>query len=121
MASMYYQEAAVAVLVYDITSRKTFDALKNWIEELVEKAPENILIAILANKSDLLRLEEVNIEEAKKYADDNNALFIQTSAKEGTGIKELFDLVAIQLGLINSKRRGSMKIRRKCITKKGCC
>ena len=127
LASMYYKEATVAVLVYDITSKKTFEGLKQWIEELKEKADENIMIAIVGNKLDLLHLEEVKIDEAKEFAENNNALFTQTSAKDGMGINELFDSIAVRLKLFKSKEattnRDSTKIKNKekHKVKKNCC
>lgn len=103
LSSMYYREAAVAILVYDITSKKTFETLNYWAEKLTDRAPEEIKIVIVGNKGDLLEYEEVSIEEAKKYAEDTNASFALTSAKDETGIKELFDSILVQLKLRNSK------------------
>lgn len=39
--------------VYDITKRKTFETLQQWISELRAQGPENIVLAIAGNKSDL--------------------------------------------------------------------
>ena len=51
---MYFRDADACILVYDVTERATFDSIKeNWIKDLSEKAPENIILSILGNKSDL--------------------------------------------------------------------
>ena len=50
---MYYRGAAAAIVVYDITRPNTFNTLKNWIEELKNKGPKDIAIAIAGNKADL--------------------------------------------------------------------
>jgi Ras-related protein Rab-1A len=52
---MYYRDADGVVLVFDLTEKESFDNLKNlWIKEVYEKAPENIQIALVGNKSDLV-------------------------------------------------------------------
>ena len=87
----FFHNSAAAILVYDITSKHSFEELKNyWIREIQESIGENLIIAIVGNKVDLLESEEVKEEEAKKFAKDNNALFYQTSAKSSSGIKDLF-------------------------------
>ena len=51
---MYYRDADAAILVYDITDKESFDNLKNyWLKELEDKAPENIQLAVVGNKSEL--------------------------------------------------------------------
>eukprot|EP00830_Metopus_es_P013637 TRINITY_DN3375_c0_g1_i2.p1 TRINITY_DN3375_c0_g1~~TRINITY_DN3375_c0_g1_i2.p1 ORF type:complete len:147 (-),score=34.19 TRINITY_DN3375_c0_g1_i2:111-551(-) len=99
---MYYQEAAAAILVYDITKRETFDGITYWISELKARAPEGIKIAIAANKSDLVEQEAVNFSDAKKYADEHRAIFKMTSAKDGMGIQDLFLDIAAACGQATS-------------------
>lgn len=53
LAPMYYRNAAAAMLVYDITSAKTFARLKAWVRELRELGPEGIIIVVCGNKADL--------------------------------------------------------------------
>lgn len=53
LAPMYYRGAAAAIIVYDITSAQSFQTLKNWVRELQQLGPENIVIAVCGNKSDL--------------------------------------------------------------------
>ena len=90
LAQMYYQDAAVAVLVYDITKRSTYEGIKTWIREVKEKAPPEILIVVAANKSDLVEREQVDFTEAKIFADEEKATLKMTSAKDGMGIQEVF-------------------------------
>ena len=102
LAAMYYQEAAAAILVYDITKRETFDGITYWISELKARAPEGIKIAIAANKSDLVEQEAVNFSDAKKYADEHRAIFKMTSATDGMGIQDLFLDIAAACGQATS-------------------
>ena len=53
LAPMYYRGAAAAIIVYDITKATSFNTLKNWVRELQQLGPENIVIAVCGNKADL--------------------------------------------------------------------
>ena len=91
LTKIFYKSASAALLVYDITKRKTFEELKSyWILQIKESAPKNIITAIVGNKEDLLDKEEVDEKEARNFAEDNGALFFTTSAKNSVGINELF-------------------------------
>jgi len=51
---MYFRDADACVLVYDVTDRDSFSNLRNlWWKDLQEKAPSNLTIAVVGNKSDL--------------------------------------------------------------------
>ncbi len=94
LAKIFYQNAAVAVLVYDITRRDSFDKLKNfWIKELKENAPSDIILAIAGNKSDDYENEVVSLKEGKELAQEINAIFKSTSAMLSHGIDELFKCI----------------------------
>ena len=91
LAKIFYQNASVAVLVYDITRRDTFDKIKNfWIKEIKENAPSDIILALAGNKSDNYENEVVNLSEGKKLAKEIDAIFQSTSAMLSHGIDELF-------------------------------
>ena len=95
VTKMFYKEANVAILVYDITSKATFDELKNyWVEQVREASPKDIILVIVANKSDLFELEQVDEEEVRNYAKEINAEFFLTSAKDRYSIINLFKSIA---------------------------
>ena len=94
LAKIFYQSAAVAILVYDITRRDSFEKLKNfWIKELEENAPSDIILAIAGNKSDNYEFEAVTLKEGKELAKNINAIFKSTSAKLAHGIDDLFKAI----------------------------
>ncbi len=97
LAQMYYRDANVAVLVYDITNRESFYNLKTWYLELAEKGPKDIMLAIVGNKCDLRDSEQVSTAEGEKYAKDCDAMFMKTSAKEKIGVFELFETICDKL------------------------
>ena len=106
LAAMYYQDAAAAILVYDITNQDSFKGIAYWMSELKARAPEGIKIYIAANKSDLVDQEVVHFADAKKFADESHAALRMTSAKDGTGIKDLFVNIAVALGIVKKPGDG---------------
>ena len=91
LAKNFYLNAAIGVLVYDIKRQSSFDSIKNyWYDQLKESGEENMIFAVVGNKCDLFNEEEVDEEEAKKFAKSIGAIFKLTSCKESIGIDELF-------------------------------
>ena len=95
LTRMFYKDSNAAVMVYDVTRKDSFEGLKNyWTGQIKESSPENIILAIAANKSDLIEQEAVDEGEARNYAKELNALFVSTSAKSSEGINSLFEEIA---------------------------
>eukprot|EP00698_Gefionella_okellyi_P016848 TRINITY_DN4858_c0_g1_i1.p1 TRINITY_DN4858_c0_g1~~TRINITY_DN4858_c0_g1_i1.p1 ORF type:complete len:203 (+),score=36.55 TRINITY_DN4858_c0_g1_i1:86-694(+) len=97
LAPMYYRNAVAAVVVFDITDRTSFGTLQTWVKELREKGPENIIMTVVGNKSDLESQRQVSSAQAKEYADSNNAMFFETSAKEDTNVSAVFTEISKRL------------------------
>jgi small GTP-binding protein len=91
----HYKKSVGGLIVYDITKRITFENVKNWYNDLINKAEKGCIIALIGNKLDLVerneRKREVTTEEAQSYAEDNNMLFYETSAYNGNNINEIFE------------------------------
>lgn len=96
MANLYYKEAAAAILTYDVTNEETLTNLTYWIDELRNKADTpNILLCLAGNKADVPSDEKkVSLNKAKKFAEENQMLFYETSARTGNGVSELFNAIA---------------------------
>eukprot|EP00300_Choanocystis_sp_HF-7_P033786 c46210_g1_i1.p1 GENE.c46210_g1_i1~~c46210_g1_i1.p1 ORF type:complete len:210 (-),score=43.50 c46210_g1_i1:106-735(-) len=86
----FYRGAAGALLVYDITRRATYNRVSSWLEDARKNTNPNTIILLIGNKADLETAREVPYDEAKKFADENNMLFLETSAKTGQGVEEAF-------------------------------
>eukprot|EP00618_Florenciella_parvula_P019807 CAMPEP_0119517304 /NCGR_PEP_ID=MMETSP1344-20130328/34234_1 /TAXON_ID=236787 /ORGANISM="Florenciella parvula, Strain CCMP2471" /LENGTH=204 /DNA_ID=CAMNT_0007554881 /DNA_START=18 /DNA_END=632 /DNA_ORIENTATION=- len=97
LAPMYYRDAAAAVVVYDITNPDSFESAKKWIRELQSRGSPDVLIALAGNKSDLEEKRSVEHAEVETWAAQNGCLHFATSAKDGDGVRLMFDTVADKL------------------------
>ncbi|MFX1541167.1 MAG: Rab family GTPase [Promethearchaeota archaeon] len=83
-----------AIVVYDVTRKDTLDCVKEWVDDVKQGAPE-VLLFLVGNKVDLTDSRVVNRAEAEKVAKNLNMLgYIETSAKDGTNVKELFQTIS---------------------------
>uniref|UniRef100_A0A803XVT9 RAB22A, member RAS onco family n=1 Tax=Meleagris gallopavo TaxID=9103 RepID=A0A803XVT9_MELGA len=125
LAPMYYRGSAAAIIVYDITKEETFSTLKNWVKELRQHGPPNIVVAIAGNKCDLNDVREVMEKDAKDYADSIHAIFVETSAKNAININELFIEISRRIPSTDTNPPSSgkgFKLRRQpSVTKRSCC
>lgn len=130
----YYRGAAGALLVYDTTSRDSFNALANWLNDAKTLASPNIVILLVGNKKDLEEEREVTFLEASTFAQENGEfdeifddvilmfikhfhflelIFLETSAKTGENVEEAFlkcsktILAKIETGELDPERIGS--------------
>ena len=95
LTTMFYKDANAAIMVYDVTRKDSFEELQNyWAKQIKESSPENIILVIAANKSDLIEYETVDEGEARNFAKEISAIFISTSAKNSEGINNLFEEIA---------------------------
>jgi len=85
----YYKNTACAIIVYEISNKKSFENISSWIEECKNSAPKSVLMVLVGNKCDLDN-REVTEEEGREFAEKNGMLFFETSAKTGKNIEELF-------------------------------
>jgi small GTP-binding protein len=94
LTRIFYQNASVAILVYDITRVDSFEKIKTfWVKEIKENAPSDIILALAGNKSDNYENEKVSIKEGQDLAKEINAIFMSTSAKLSHGVEELFQTI----------------------------
>jgi Ras-related protein Rab-11A len=92
-------------LVYDIAKHQTYENVTRWLKELRDHADQNIVIALVGNKSDLKHLRAVPTDEAKEFASmsslylrvsmtdkaaQNGLTFIETSALDASNVESAF-------------------------------
>ena len=128
----FYKESYIGCLVYDITSKSSFENIKKiWYPDLKEYGEKLKILALVGNKIDKYLEEEVKEDEAQKFADEIKAIYKRTSAMEGTNIEELFNILADKYlsdiagiikadgddGKITIKKENNSQTQKK----KGCC
>jgi len=88
----YYADTAVASIVYDVTSHKTLEDVRVWLNDLKRYLKEDVPLILVGNKIDLPR-RVVSIEEGKGLTKEIGASFIETSAKTGENVRKLFEKI----------------------------
>ena len=136
----FYKNSSMAILVYAIDDRKSFEALDNWLKDLKKESSPDIKTILIGNKIDLENEREVTYEEAEKYSKDYDFFdFYETSARTGINTQKVFIKAAITLyedhlkykdkeNIIESQRTSkeqshklTKKSNRKQKQKSGCC
>lgn len=126
--SMYYRNAAGAVLVFDLTNPDSFKGVPRWLREFKDSVEDGVLV-LVGNKLDMVESRKVSYDEAKEYARINGMKYIETSAKDGIGIAEAFNelgeralkkILKSGTGSI-SPSQASLKLSTQKNAKSGCC
>jgi small GTP-binding protein len=96
---MYYRGAQAALVVYDITNSDSLRRAKLWVKELRQVNANEMVIGLAGNKADLATgtKRQVDTREVNEYAEDNGLIFMETSAKRGDNVTEIFMNVARQV------------------------
>ena len=96
--TLYYRGAAAAVIVFDLTQRSTFDAMKTqWLDSIRSCADSNIILVIAGNKSDMKENRVIPQEEIDAFCQKENLLYVETSALTGEGVSDLFRMIALRV------------------------
>ena len=130
--TIFYKEAYVCIMVYDITKPESFESIKDyWYNTVSDNASGKIIYGVAGNKIDLYEEEKVDQNKVKEYCDSIDALFKATSARQNTCIDDIFKELGkkfIQSDLFkylisqntdNNKKLDLNKSDKK--KKKGCC
>lgn len=100
LAPMYYRNANAALVVYDITEPDSLPKAKLWVDELKEKLTDkNLIICLVGNKLDLSAECDSLVDEsdARQFAEENELLFHEVSAKTGENVIDIFRDIAERL------------------------
>lgn len=121
---MYYRDAHIAIIVYDVTKLQTFYECQKMINDIKNRV-DDVKIILLANKCDKKPTPEYKREVSKEdgllLADTNNVLYHECSALDGTGVVEVFDLAIKQLNITISSEVIREPIKLEIQEPKKCC
>lgn len=99
----YFRWSKVTILVYSIDDSDTFDSLTNWADNAVCSAigsPMETVTVLVGNKSDMHGCRAVDPQRAQQYAENNDIspdMVFEVSAKDGTGVHEMFNKIATKM------------------------
>ncbi|EUB55684.1 Ras-related protein Rab-6A [Echinococcus granulosus] len=93
----YIRDSSVAVVVYDICMRESFSQTTKWIDDVRNERGNDVIIMLVGNKTDLADKRKVTTEEGERLAKELNVMFVETSAKAGYNVKNLFRRIATEL------------------------
>jgi len=90
ITTSYYRGAMGIMLVYDITSAKTFDNITKWLRNIDEHANEDVEKMILGNKCDMTDKRQVDKQKGEEIARQHSVPFLETSAKSNINVEKAF-------------------------------
>ncbi len=113
---VYYRGSKAAVVVFDVTNRKSFENIENWLKEFWKNMNEKLPVVLVGNKIDLVqdesKIDYVKMEEglklAKKISEEAGfgVPYLETSAKIGKSVEDVFrEVVKVVLDYYISKKR----------------
>jgi len=90
IAKAYFRSAVGVILVFDLTDRKSFEDLNQWLNDVHSLCDPNAVVTLIGNKSDLTGQRTVTASEAESYAQMHQLSYLETSALGGDNIQEAF-------------------------------
>jgi len=91
LINSFYRNSSLAILVYSIDNMNSFESLENWLNDIKIQSNPDIKIILVGNKADLNDNREVTKEEGEEFAQKNGiSYFLETSAKTGFNVKDIF-------------------------------
>jgi small GTP-binding protein len=97
LGPVYFRNAAAAIIVFDVTSRTSYENLPYWIESIRSATDDKVFLMLIGNKIDLPD-RAVTYEEAAVWGSEHQCRFIESSAKTGQGVNLIFDELVATLG-----------------------
>ena len=112
----YARNAVLAFIIYDISSKQSFENLTGWIDYLnsIEKMP----MIICGNKIDLVD-KQVTKEEGEEFAKKNNLVFFEVSAKTNENMNYMLYRSIAELPYFEDKNKNKDKLTEELLKENG--
>ena len=91
ITSMYYKGAKGGLIVFDLSSKSTFQNVEKWFNEIKKTADPTINLILIGNKSDLKDKRQISTEEGENKAKEMNVAYLETSALNCDNVDKAFD------------------------------
>lgn len=108
---LMYNSKEGVIFTYSIDDKDSFRKLSQFLQDAEDHAREEFCKILVGNKKDTSE-RQVAYDEGKQFAESQKMEFIETSARTGEGIAELFEILTrdiLQKGS-RSKRLGGFKL-----------
>ncbi|KAK8889072.1 hypothetical protein M9Y10_033816 [Tritrichomonas musculus] len=116
---LYFKYAKCAIVVFSFEDVKSFQSLNSWLDMLHSNTDHEVPVVIAGNKWDVEK-KNVELAEAKTWANSRNYQLFFTSAKTGEQVNQLFQFVAENF-VAESKKTATLNLVENKDKKKGCC
>uniref|UniRef100_A0A6B2LKJ9 Uncharacterized protein n=1 Tax=Arcella intermedia TaxID=1963864 RepID=A0A6B2LKJ9_9EUKA len=100
MRELYYKNGEGFALVYSIKVAKSFETVQQFYKDIISLKTEPVPIVLVGNKKDLEKSREVSYSAGKELAQEWDIDFVETSAKTGENIDDIFHLLVEQMWAI---------------------
>ncbi len=97
ITSSYYRGAQGIVVVYGLDDKKSFENVKQWVDEIDRYAGDGVVKLLVGNKCDVGDARQVTREEAENFAEELKMRYMETSAKTAENVEETFMLTAREI------------------------
>lgn len=121
LVGFYARDAKGIFILFDLTDDQSFFDLKQWIEFSNDQAPDAKII-VFGNKNDLTDLRKVPSDKLQEFADKNNVVFFEGSAKTGQAVQDAVEKMAEMVITANKTTQAAISIDKPAPSnEKGCC
>ena len=93
MAVNMIKNSDCILMMYDITDKKSYDSINEWMKSVKEAKGDDCPMILLGNKMDLEDEREITEEEGINLANEFGIEFFETSNKNNINIKEAIDSI----------------------------
>ena len=90
LISNFYRNCSLALIVYAINNRDSFEHAENWLNDLKNQSNPNVRVFLVGNKSDLEQNRVISKEEGENFREQKKLdRFMETSAKTGDNARNV--------------------------------
>jgi small GTP-binding protein len=109
LTTAFFKSCQIFVIIFDITNRKSFENIDEWIKTIKNSTNPKFMV-LVGNKCDLESLRVVSSEEGRTYAQNHIMHYLETSAKSGENVEQIFVHIAEKLIKEINKKKNDLSI-----------